>query len=143
MIKVSIRKVAFERGVTTAYQLQKLMNIQPSLAARWYKDDLKMIGIKSLNNLCEMLECQPSDLLVYTSAKDLVRKPVRETIAAADSASDKDLLSTAEVASRLKLSERTIRDNYKSGNLPFRKIGTKNFVTQSDFQTFYDSRNNT
>lgn len=64
VIKVRIKEVAEERGVMTAYQLQKLTGVHPSLAAKWYKNDMKMIGIESLDLLCRKLNCTPNDLLV-------------------------------------------------------------------------------
>jgi DNA-binding Xre family transcriptional regulator len=67
MIKVKIKEIAEKNGVTTAYQLQKLLNIQPSLAAKWYRNDLKMIGIESLNSLCAAFKCLPSDILIYVA----------------------------------------------------------------------------
>jgi DNA-binding Xre family transcriptional regulator len=66
MIKPNIKQIAEKNGVTTAYQLQKLLGIQPSLAAKWYRNDLKMIGFDSLNTLCKAFNCLPSDLIIYT-----------------------------------------------------------------------------
>ncbi len=66
MIKPNIRQIAEKNGITTAYQLQKLLGIQPSMAAKWYRNDLKMIGFDSLNVLCKAFNCSPSDLIVYT-----------------------------------------------------------------------------
>lgn len=65
VIKVCIKEVAISKGITTAYQLQKATGVQPNLAAKWYRNDLKSIGIHSLNTLCDALNCLPSDLLVY------------------------------------------------------------------------------
>jgi excisionase family DNA binding protein len=67
MIKVKIKEIAEKNGVTTAYQLQKKLGIQPSLAAKWYRNDLKMIGIESLNSLCAAFKCLPSDILIYVA----------------------------------------------------------------------------
>lgn len=64
MIKIRIREVAESRGITTAYQLQKLTGVQATVAAKWYKNNLKMIGIESLDLLCKKLKCTPNDLLV-------------------------------------------------------------------------------
>ena len=64
VIKIRIREVAVSKGITTAYQLQKLCNVQATVAAKWYKNDLKSIGIESLDLLCRKLECKPNDLLV-------------------------------------------------------------------------------
>lgn len=49
----------------TAYQLQKLTGAQPNLAAKWYRNDLKSIGIETLNTLCKALNCEPSQILAY------------------------------------------------------------------------------
>lgn len=65
MITVSIREMAEKRGITTAYQLQKLLNVSPSLAAKWWRNDMKMIGIDTLDSLCRMLKCKPNDILRY------------------------------------------------------------------------------
>ena len=65
MITVAIKEQAVKRGITTAYQLQKATGVQPSVAARWFRNELKMIGIDSLDRLCAVLKCKPNDLLRY------------------------------------------------------------------------------
>lgn len=69
VLKVRIKEVAQERGLTTAYQLQKLTGAQPNLAAKWYRNDLKSIGIETLNTLCNALKCTPNELLEFTPDK--------------------------------------------------------------------------
>lgn len=66
MVTVRIREMAEKRGITTAYQLQKALNVAPSLAAKWWSNDMKMIGIDTLDLLCRGLRCKPNDLLTYT-----------------------------------------------------------------------------
>jgi len=70
MVTVAIREMAEKRGITTAYQLQKAVGVQPTVAARWFKNDLKMIGIDSLDRLCTVLKCKPNDLLRYEPDAD-------------------------------------------------------------------------
>jgi DNA-binding Xre family transcriptional regulator len=65
VITIRIREVAQKRGITTAYQLQKLTGAQPSQAARWYRNELKMISFDTLDLLCRKLDCAPSDLIAY------------------------------------------------------------------------------
>lgn len=65
MIIVSIREMAEKRGITTAYQLQKAMDVSPSLAAKWWRNDMKMIGIDTLDRLCKLLKCRPNDILRF------------------------------------------------------------------------------
>lgn len=71
VIIVRIKEEALKRGITTAYQLQKLTGAQPSLAAKWYRNDLKSIGIETLNTLCNALNCEPNDLLKFTPDEEL------------------------------------------------------------------------
>jgi len=66
MIVVSIREMAERAGITTSYGLMKAMNVSPSLAAKWWTNEMKMIGINSLNKLCIVLKCQPGDILRFT-----------------------------------------------------------------------------
>jgi DNA-binding Xre family transcriptional regulator len=65
MITVTIREQAEKRGITTAYQLQKATGVQPSMAAKWWKNDLEKIGIQTIDLLCRVLKCKPNDLLKY------------------------------------------------------------------------------
>jgi DNA-binding Xre family transcriptional regulator len=64
-----VRKVAIKRGITTAYQLQKMMRIHPTMAARLWKGEGGGIKYKTLEHLCEVLACEPSDLFEYEPAK--------------------------------------------------------------------------
>ncbi len=66
MIEVRIREVCEARGITTAYQLQKALNVQPSVAARLYKGEFTRIDLDTLDKLCAVLKCQPHKLLHFT-----------------------------------------------------------------------------
>ncbi len=70
VIKIRIREVAESKGIKTAYQLQKLTGAQPSVASKWYSNDLKMIGIETLDLLCKKLDCTPNDLLEVSDANE-------------------------------------------------------------------------
>jgi len=65
MVVFKIREVAEDRGITTAYQLQKAMGINPGMAARLWKQSAKGITLRTINALCEALNCQPGDLFEY------------------------------------------------------------------------------
>lgn len=69
MITVTIREMAERRGHKTAYALQKAMGLPPSMAARLWSNDLKMIGVETLDRLCTVLECEPNDLLRFKVKK--------------------------------------------------------------------------
>jgi DNA-binding Xre family transcriptional regulator len=169
MIKVKIKEIAEKNGVTTAYQLQKKLGIQPSLAAKWYRNDLKMIGIESLNSLCAAFVCLPSDILIYVA--DVEPAQISNTESSnvkpsnAESSNTKlsnskssipdysniselptlddenDMwLSTKDVGESTNRDERTVRDFYKQG---LTRTPTKNkgsFVKLSDLTAFWKSR---
>jgi DNA-binding Xre family transcriptional regulator len=69
MIKVRIQQVAQARGIQTAYQLQKAMDINPGMASRLWKGEFEMIGLKTLDRLCSVLDCEPNEILVRTPDK--------------------------------------------------------------------------
>jgi DNA-binding Xre family transcriptional regulator len=169
MIKVKIKEIAEKNGVTTAYQLQKLLNIQPSLAAKWYKNDLKMIGIASLNSLCAAFKCLPSDILIYVADEDVAQISNTESSnvkpSNAESSNTKlnnskssipdysnipDLpvledtsdfwASTKDVAKYTNRDVRTVSDFYKQGLTRTKTKNKGSFVKFSDLTLFWKSR---
>jgi DNA-binding Xre family transcriptional regulator len=80
MIKITIKEFAESQGIATAYQLQKALEIQPSVAAGLWKGDLSKIGISTLDKLCRVFECQPDKLLRYEP--DASRSPFEKAQAA-------------------------------------------------------------
>jgi len=69
MICLRIKDVAAKRGVTTAYKLQKIAGLHPGHAARLWRGNLTMIGMGTLDALCDSLQCEPGDLLVRLKGK--------------------------------------------------------------------------
>jgi DNA-binding Xre family transcriptional regulator len=62
MVRLRIQEIAQERGITTAYQLQKLMEVPPMTASRLWKGEMEMVALKTIDALCEALSCEPGDL---------------------------------------------------------------------------------
>ncbi len=170
MIKVKIKEIAERNGITTAYQLQKKLGIQPSLAAKWYRNDLKMIGIESLNSLCAAFVCLPSDILIYVADEDVAQisnaEPSNVKPSNAESSNTKlnnskssipdysniselsvlddenDMwLSTKDVGEFTNRDERTARDFYKQGLIRKKTKSKGSFVKLSDLTVFWNSRN--
>lgn len=65
MIKTHVQEIAKKQGITTAYQLQKALDISPSVAAKIFSDDFEMISRKSLDRLCRLLGSTPAELITY------------------------------------------------------------------------------
>lgn len=70
MIVLRIKELAERKGITTAYQLQMLMNIPPTTAARWWKAKMGKIALTTLDALCEALGCDPGELIVRVSKEN-------------------------------------------------------------------------
>ena len=62
MVILRVRDVAERKGITTAYQLQKAARLHPGHAAKLWKGGIEMIGLKTIDTLCEALGCEPGDL---------------------------------------------------------------------------------
>jgi DNA-binding Xre family transcriptional regulator len=77
MIKTHVQEIAKKRGITTAYQLQKALNISPSVAAKIYSDDFEMISRKSLDRLCKLLETTPAELITYVEDGKKQRRSIK------------------------------------------------------------------
>lgn len=69
MIVLKIREMAEAQGITTAYQLQKAMEMPPNMAARLWRGDMKMIGLETIDRLCEVLRCEPADLIIRIAGR--------------------------------------------------------------------------
>ena len=65
MITKHVREMAEKRGYTTAYQLRKALGVSPTAATKLWNEDFEMIGLGTLDKLCEVLRCQPDKLFRY------------------------------------------------------------------------------
>lgn len=70
MINVKIREVAEARGIKTAYQLQKALNVAPSVAAKLWKAEFSQVSLDTLDKLCTVLKCQPNKILSHRPGND-------------------------------------------------------------------------
>jgi DNA-binding Xre family transcriptional regulator len=62
MIRLKVREVAEKKGYSTAYQLQKLLDVQSTVAYRLWNGNTTMIALKTVELLCKKLKCTPSQL---------------------------------------------------------------------------------
>jgi DNA-binding Xre family transcriptional regulator len=65
MITTRIREMAQRRKIKSGYQLGKELGLSPSMSARLWKDEVKMIDLDTLDRLCHHLKCRPADLLKF------------------------------------------------------------------------------
>jgi excisionase family DNA binding protein len=146
MIEIKIAEKAKSRGLETAFSLQKALNISPTIASRLWKGNFNKIGVGTMDKLCTFFKCQPNDLFFFTGetitqfGNRLITQSSKNDVIELRNTGEK-MFTTAEIAERLGINERTVRDNYKNGKLRRTKIGTKNFVSESDFEAFRVARN--
>lgn len=144
MIKIKVADIAKKNGIKNAYALQNALKCSPTMASRLWKGNFKQIGIETIDALCELLTCEPSDLLVFRSKVEKVKqtqeKPAREP-GTVETSAPGEMMTTHQVAERLGLSRKRVNDYIISGEL----IATKgkqnrNFVSEPDLQKFMDGR---
>jgi DNA-binding Xre family transcriptional regulator len=145
MIKIIIAEMAEKRGLKNAYALQKALNCSPTMASRLWKGEFSQIGIETIDSLCELFQCLPSDLLVFRSKDKSTRmqpeKPARELLEVEKIAPGEMMLTTHEVAERLGLSRKSVNDFINQGRLKAKKgKQNHNFVAELDFEEFRKSR---
>ena len=143
MIKIKIADIAQRKGLTNAYALQKALGISPTMASRLWKGTFKQIATETIDRLCNLLDCEPSDLIVYSSDKPKAKKPTTEPQAIKPTGTDNTMLTTIEVAERLGLSRKRVNDYIVLGQLPATK-GKQghNFISESDLEKFLASTPN-
>ena len=74
MIVIRIKEVARERGIKSGYHLTNILGVSPSMGARLWKNNVNMIALSTLDRLCEALQCEPKDLLVYQRSASRKRR---------------------------------------------------------------------
>ena len=66
MVKPTIRQAAQKAGIKTAYQLQQRTGLSISLAYALWSNKGERIAYSTIDKLCEVLDCQPGDLMKRT-----------------------------------------------------------------------------
>ena len=65
MITKHVKEIAEQRGIKNAHGLQLAIEVSPTAAAKLWKGEFEMIGLRTLDKLCRVLRCKPADLLRY------------------------------------------------------------------------------
>jgi DNA-binding Xre family transcriptional regulator len=65
MIVKHVRELAEKRGINHAHALELAIEVSPTVAAKLWKGEFEMIGLKTLNKLCRVLKTTPGKLLTY------------------------------------------------------------------------------
>jgi excisionase family DNA binding protein len=137
MIKFKIGEIAKRRGLTTAFALQKALNCSPTMASRLFKSSFKQVSVETIDRLCDLFDCLPSNLYEY---KPNNQKAIRSSVSVPNSQNvEKNVLgrlTTNEVAERLNLSRKRVNDYVNKGLLPAEKVKGQNYISEEDFVKF-------
>ncbi len=110
----------------------------------------KALQLDILSVLCELLECQPADLIVYESTTQNVARATQsakhtQSASTTQAASDNEkLLTFADAMSKLermnkRKSDSSLRRYLKSGKLKGELVGGEWQIEKSDFENFINS----
>lgn len=66
MITTRVREMAERRGIENAFQLANRLGVSPDVGARLWSDNFTRIDFVTLNRLCNVLKCQPAQLIKFT-----------------------------------------------------------------------------
>lgn len=66
MIEFTLREMLKKRGMTQKELVEKTKIRQPTLSAI-SMGKIKMIPVSALDKICDVLDCQPGDLMEYIS----------------------------------------------------------------------------
>jgi DNA-binding Xre family transcriptional regulator/predicted DNA-binding transcriptional regulator AlpA len=141
MITIKIADIARTKGHSNAYALQNALKCSPTMASKLWKGTFKQIATGTIDRLCDLLDCEPSNLIVYTSDKPRAEKPARKPQTTnKEAGTTEGMLTTIQVAGRLGLSRKRVNDYINLGELPATK-GKQghNFISESDLENFINS----
>ncbi len=111
----------------------------------------KALQLDILDLLCELLDCQPADLIVYESTtqsasttQNVARatqstKHTQDAPTTQSTTDNEKLLTTTDIAKRLGLSKKSVTDYINKGILPTiqpKGKRTPHFVKESDYPAF-------
>nr|WP_152668288.1 helix-turn-helix transcriptional regulator [Lactiplantibacillus herbarum] len=69
MIKITLNIVMAQRGVTTG-ELAELVGITPANISILKTGKAKAVRFSTLAKICEVLECQPGDVISYVADEE-------------------------------------------------------------------------
>ena len=74
MVELKIREVAEGKGISNPFALSQATGLAYATCHNIWNGQPGMIGLDTLDRLCEALDCEPGDLLVRTTSRKAKRK---------------------------------------------------------------------
>lgn len=157
MIRLKLNEMLERRGISAdALHIKSGKKLHQSTISKIKNNNSKILKLETLDLLCELLDCQPADLIVYEStiqnettiqieeASTRFAKHTHITNTTHSASDNETLLSTDMVAERLGISRKSVNDYIIDGKLPAVKgKQNRNFVKLGDvliFESVYIDR---
>jgi putative transcriptional regulator len=126
MIRLKLNEMLETRGMSAyALHVKSKKKLHQSVISKIKNNDSKALQLDTLDMLCELLDCQPADLIVYESTTQIVERATQSakhtqntntTQTASDNANEYTM--TAKDAGKvLDLHPRTVREYAQKGLL--------------------------
>jgi DNA-binding Xre family transcriptional regulator len=137
MIRLKLNEMLERRGLT-AYALHVKsrkdgkFRLHQSVISKIRHNRSKALQIEILDLLCELLECQPADLIVYESATQNVEHTRNAN-------ATQNVLSFSDAVSRLGKSESSVRRYLTDSRLKGEKVGLNWQILEFDLLEFQNS----
>ena len=74
MVELKIREVAEGKGVSNPFALAQATGLAYATCHNIWNGQPTMIGLDTIDRLCEALDCEPGDLLVRTPNKGKAKR---------------------------------------------------------------------
>jgi DNA-binding Xre family transcriptional regulator len=66
-VKFTIEKAAKLKNIENPFALSRATGLGYAICYRLWNDEQRRVDLNTLASLCDVLECQPGDLLIYVS----------------------------------------------------------------------------
>jgi DNA-binding Xre family transcriptional regulator len=150
MIRLKLNEMLEKRGLT-AYALHVKskkdgkFRLHQSVISKIKHNKSKALQIEILDLLCELLECQPSDLIVYESATQIafttqnVERATQNVEHTQSVNATQNVISFNDAVSRLDKADSSVRRYLSSGRLKGEKVNGNWQILESDLIEFQNS----
>jgi DNA-binding Xre family transcriptional regulator len=150
MIRLKLNEMLEKRGLT-AYALHVKsrkdgkFRLHQSVISKIRHNKSKALQIEILDLLCELLECQPSNLIVYESATQIafttrnVERATQNVEHTQSVNATQNVVSFNDAVSRLDKADSSVRRYLSSGRLKGEKVNGNWQILESDLIEFQNS----
>ncbi len=146
MIRLKLNEMLEKRGLT-AYALHVKskkdgkFRLHQSVISKIKHNKSKALQIEILDLLCELLECQPADLIIYEGGTTtrIVERPTQNVEHTQSANATQNVISFNDAVLRLGKADSSVRRYLSKGKLKGKKVNQNWHILESDLLEFQNS----